>query len=364
MGHSSIYCGISKLPITSGKMVLIPIVKTNQREGSNYAFTGLPIFGEYSTYLSLENIERTPYVIELEKHFNLTIEQIVENIICLKPNRLSDEDKANDRMLELANLTYFPIDREIWDKVIMEYQIVSREITYDVHSIMRYLGFNETKTDDGIEFTHPSTDKTFVSSSTHIVKNKADGQVVSFRSKIYAWETKITDYIDLPEDKKWVIDGDALDLLKLMDGKSFYKYFTFLLGFTYILPEKPIYDENGVEIDRTKVLIETAKKMHELDFESPTYEEDAEKYMSLMETLLDRPSEENMINIYTKNINNFKHEVFTLLKLDSVMRIYSTPLAPINPYYISQDGELIECNEIIQKISAISSARVAKYKND
>lgn len=105
MGHFSYTCRLSGLPITGGdKAVLIPLIPSNDswydngekqirqfgrtsfvsNDGAQIFFKPLtlPVFGEYSGYGSLENIIEDDNTLVLEKHFGLTIQQIVDVICC------------------------------------------------------------------------------------------------------------------------------------------------------------------------------------------------------------------------------------------------------------------------------------------
>lgn len=361
MGHSSIYCAISKLPITSGEMVMIPIVKSGNLEGLNYAFTGFPIFGTYNTYSSMENIERTPYVEALEKHFGLSIDEIVKTIMWANTwSRIETND--NIRLVELSQLSYFPIDREIWDKIIIQYQPTEYNLpTYNKHSILKFLGFEMYKSGSMSEFKHKDCETIFESNwiGSFKVKN-GDGKSLSFNTKHYEWEDTFTKYFDIPEEKKFIIDGKPEDMFKIMEGKEFWEYFNWILGNVNILPPKPLFDENGNEVNRAKYINDLFLKLSSEDTSKEEIYETRKKISSLIDTDI----EDNMIKIYRDNVDSYKDEVLSLYKLYNIMIYYSTPLSPINTYMVTQDGELVECVKIINLISEVSNARINKYCNE
>lgn len=365
MGHSSIYCAISKLPITSGNMVMIPIVKTNQREGSRYGFAGFPIFGTYNTYSSMEQIERTPYVIELEEYFELSIDEIVKTIMWANTWHKIDT-KGNPKLEELSNLDYFPIDREVWDKLVMgfEFDKYDKPIMHKP-SVMKYLGFTETKIGKTLEFTHPNSKHTFISGWEGELKIKDGGnKQIVFSNINHNWEESITKYYDIPEDKQWILNGDIFEVMKLMDDREFYQYCNWIIKHIPTAPPKPHYDENGNKIDATEFLSQAITEMGKLDKNSPTYQQDFEELSTKIENILDRKPEDNMLNIYTNNVEKYKNEVLFLLRLFSLMRVYSTSLEPINTYMVAQDGELSQCTKAISQIYDIAKARLKKYEED
>ena len=103
MGHSSRTCRLSGVPITSGdNAALVALIPTSSwfdnsekkireygkslylsNEGAEVFFVPLflPIFGKYDGYGGLENIVEDDNTKTLEKHFGLTIQEIVD-IIC------------------------------------------------------------------------------------------------------------------------------------------------------------------------------------------------------------------------------------------------------------------------------------------
>lgn len=99
MGSFSVACTASGISITSGqKAVFIPLLPTGEFGDSKgmikmppmhmlvtnsgvmslYQPFSLPIFGTYNDYGSLEDIERTPTVVSIERYFNISIDEFME----------------------------------------------------------------------------------------------------------------------------------------------------------------------------------------------------------------------------------------------------------------------------------------------
>jgi hypothetical protein len=125
MGHSSRTCRLSGVPITSGvKAVLVPLIPTGSwydnseerirkfgkeiylsNEGAEVFFVPLflPIFGSYDGYGGLEDIIEDDNTKVLEKHFGLTIQEIVDIICSLrKDDGYSEALKPIKKKIKLA----------------------------------------------------------------------------------------------------------------------------------------------------------------------------------------------------------------------------------------------------------------------
>lgn len=95
MGSFSVACGVSRMALNSGdKCLLIPLAKTKHsddtRTGSYYVSNDgpigrfhpltLPIFGDYSDYGSLNNIEENSHTKRIEEFFGCSISDFVEHM--------------------------------------------------------------------------------------------------------------------------------------------------------------------------------------------------------------------------------------------------------------------------------------------
>jgi len=110
MGHFSVYCQISRITIKEGqKCVFLPLRRGGLRGA--YVPTLLPIFGTYSGYGDLEDVEITSDYEQLcNTHFNCSVEDLVDKIL---------------HTSELKTVFGCFIDRKVWDFLTKE--IINKE---------------------------------------------------------------------------------------------------------------------------------------------------------------------------------------------------------------------------------------------
>lgn len=178
MGSFSVGCSGSGMSITSGNpCVFIPLIPSNNftnskdrskinlfpmsmivtNHGSNALYNpfSLPIFGIYNDYGSLEenNIIRTSTVEELERFFNITIDQFMEVVTrnWCEDNTEELKDIKNKELIQ--NLSGCFINREIYDFMSnnnSEFEsngfLDGADVNTETLKVLKFLKFEDDKT--------------------------------------------------------------------------------------------------------------------------------------------------------------------------------------------------------------------------
>lgn len=160
MGDFAVSCGVSRMAIRGGdKCLLIPLAKTKHSDditsGSYYVSNDgpigrfhpltLPIFGEYSDYGSLSNIEENCNTKRIEEFYGCTISDFVEHMCYHYNSPLEESENAN---LPKEGFGMF-VKREIFDDFannpMSEYGDKETAFTViDMNTFaLKYLGFVE-----------------------------------------------------------------------------------------------------------------------------------------------------------------------------------------------------------------------------
>lgn len=122
MGSWSVYCGISNITINSRrKCIFLPLVKNKSYEGyDKYIPATLPIFGEYDSYGSLENIVEDFNTKLIEDTYGCSIQEFVNFLV---DGRREYGDKYSkwyekEHLKPLENFNYMWIDGEVYNFLI------------------------------------------------------------------------------------------------------------------------------------------------------------------------------------------------------------------------------------------------------
>lgn len=122
MGSWSVYCGISRITITSGReCVFLPLIENKTHQGyDKYIPATLPIFGEYDDYGGIENIVQDENVKLIEKTYNCSIEDFCAFLTDVRRDYDNDYSDwyGKEHLKPLEALKYMWIDREVWNFLV------------------------------------------------------------------------------------------------------------------------------------------------------------------------------------------------------------------------------------------------------
>ena len=122
MGSWSVYCGISRITITSGReCVFLPLIENKTHQGyDKYIPATLPIFGEYNDYGGIENIVQDKNVKLIEKIYNCSIDDFCAFLTDVRRDYGDDYSDwhGKENLKELENFKYMWIDREVWNYLV------------------------------------------------------------------------------------------------------------------------------------------------------------------------------------------------------------------------------------------------------
>lgn len=234
MGSWSVYCGISKIAITANQeCVLIPLKKNSNAVGyGKYVVATLPIFGNYDDYGGLEDIVRDENTALIEEHFNCTIDEFTNFFTrgCIDKDDVSEELSNNE---ELKEWTFMFVDKKVYD-----FMSTNIENGYDGRghlpfgnkSILELIGFKFIKEDISLgryKYVWEFDNVEFFSDDTWLNCDK--GSVHNFTGTY----SSLSDYVTIPEEKKWIGDKATWELWEYIDDKSVKEQLFYSLGENY-----------------------------------------------------------------------------------------------------------------------------------
>jgi hypothetical protein len=119
MGSWSVYCGISKIAITSGQeCVLLPLKPDNgHRTYMKWLPAVLPIFGKYDDYGGIEDIVEDDNTKLIENYFGVSIEDFCY-FFTRGPIDIEDTEESLQTTEEIKQWSMMWIDRKVYDLMI------------------------------------------------------------------------------------------------------------------------------------------------------------------------------------------------------------------------------------------------------
>lgn len=238
MGSWSVYCGISRITIRSGqRCVLLPLKKSTINDYIPYLPATLPIFGEYDDYGGIENIEENENTKMIEKHFNCTIHDFAYFFTrgCISSGDV-DEDLSKNK--EIKDWTFMFIDREVYD--FMGNYVPSGwngggSLEFGNPKILELIGFNYigekepvNENDKRYKYVWELKGEKFYSDGEWLHHDK--GNVYNFSGDC---SSCLSDYIEIPEDKKWIGEKAMWQLWEHLDEDGRAKHLFRILGRDY-----------------------------------------------------------------------------------------------------------------------------------
>lgn len=143
MGTYSHVCNISKITISAGhKCVFVPLLDCKTPSTESLSIGLLPIFGTYSGYGYLEQIEHDENTAHISKWFSCSIESFVKGIMRQEYDGIVYEEYQN----------WMLIDRNVWDNLTSKIYGPAKLLdhSFGSKSFLKKLGFKlVTKTNSG-----------------------------------------------------------------------------------------------------------------------------------------------------------------------------------------------------------------------
>lgn len=339
MGSWSVYCGLSRISITSGnKCVLLPIKKARLGEYLPYMPACLPIFGEYDDYGGIENIEKNANTELIERYFNCTIEDFCQYFTrgCIRDDE--DDFPAHLKQVkELKDWTFMFIDRQVYD-FLSTFSTKGHDgkghLEYGNPKVLELLGFTyngenvENDTYDPERFKHEweFQGKKFYSDGTWL--HYGNESIFNFENEQYSHG--ILGHITLPEDKMWIGEKTQYQLWKYMGKKWFMENMMWILG-----------------VDRsvasTMEMHEFILKLHPERLGGSDFEEFLPK---------------GIVTEYIKNYETFGDTICELATIRHNMHCFSGHFEPHMLYVTPQCGEHELHQIILEKFAQINKSYI------
>ena len=319
MGHWSVCCGISNVPIVRGqRCVVLPIRKQKDySRGDSWISGVLPIYGNYDDYGGLENIEENENTKLIESYFNVSIKDFV-NFFTMGSIHIEEtllELRENE---EIKNWSYMFIDREVFDYMTTH----NPDIQFD-KTKLQLLGFESIG-----KHQYKKQDKVFGLFGNYLYFENSP--ICDIEPSTIGNKPPLTHYINLTEEEISIAKSSRFQLWRhyerlppSLNGRGELNDFDFcLLGSFGILP----FSFPGIEDLTIPIRSLYAKKVVESD---PYFTDE-------------------LVKLLTLNIN---------------LRHMSGSLNPHNPYATIQTGARRECHIILEKFVEINKNYLIKEES-
>lgn len=219
MGSWSVYCGISRISITSGDECVFLPLKKGHGDYLPYFPATLPIFGTYDDYGGIENIKEDKNTKLIEKHFKCTIHDFCYFFTrgCIRDDE--DEFPQHLKMVdEIKNWKFMFISRAVYDHMstyIHKGYGGQDSIDLGNEGILKLLGFEYVGHDDKetryFQMWKYKNGEIFHSDGTWLHEEKYPS--------LYHYH-QLKPILNLPDELDWVGEKTMADLWRYLDDEQ------------------------------------------------------------------------------------------------------------------------------------------------
>lgn len=373
MGSWSVYCGISKIVITSGqKCVLLPLKKNlNGESYLSYLPATLPIFGEYDDYGGIENIEKDDNTKLIEEHFGVSIEDFsfffTRGIV---RDDESDFPKKLKKVEEIKKWTFMFIDRQVYD-FMSEYVHAGfgggGGLDYGNKDILNLLGFNyigentNKKVYDYQRFNKEweLNGEKFYSDGTWLCHPK--GSVHTLNGKYSA----LSEYVKIPEDKLWVGQKIMWQLWEHLSDVNAKKQLLHIIGKRY----SSIYDDDEMD---TSYLPEAFQKLKDWEEKNKDLDISQEEKNKVFQKIIveakngvkkiEKPK--TIVDAYVNDFRKYAKLLCDLVTIRHNLYPMSGTFEPYILYLTPQCGEHKHHQVLLNKFAEINANNISELGYD
>ncbi|MFW5847896.1 MAG: hypothetical protein ACOCVF_03170 [bacterium] len=343
MGSWSVYCGISKITISSGdNCVLLPI-KPSRKNGFNtylpYLPTTLPIFGEYNDYGGLENIKKDENTKLIEEYFNIPISEFVE-LFTTNNKNIPDNH-------ELKDWKYMFIDYEVYSFMISHINNEHKgDIEFGNPDILKLIGFEYLGEDSNqTRYVHKwkYDDVILYSDGSFAQINENNIYKCDFS---YNKKNSLRNYINIPEDKLWIFENTMWTLWKYLKKSYNINSLSYIIGHRKSCPLSIRLEERILEVSETLSKDELIEFVDELKvYRKGELENDTHIRIS---------------DIYINKLNKFGDGLSDLITLRQNMYSISACFEPYIECITPQYPNYKEYDYIKSKMIKINEKRISE----
>lgn len=364
MGSWSVYCGISKIAITSGqKCVLLPLKKNNTRDSYlTHLPATLPIFGEYDDYGGIENIEKDDNTKLIEEHFGVKIEKFCE--FFTRGIVIDDEDgfpKKLKKVEEIKDWEFMFIDRQVYDfmsKYTQRGYGGAGSLDYGNKDILTLLGFKYNG-----EKTHPEVydskrynrewelnGEKFYSDGTWLHHPK--GSVYYFSGQ----SSSLSQYVEIPEDKKWVGEKAMWQLWEHLGDNKAKQLLLYIIG----KKSFGIFDDDEDDNSYISIALERLKEWQEENKDLSISEKETQKvFYKIMEDAKNGVKKvkpvKKIADAYANEFRKYGKLLCDLVTIRHNLYPMSGTFEPYILYLTPQCGEYRHHQSILNKFAEINN---------
>ena len=340
MGCWSVYCGISKITIREGDdFVIIPIRKnTSGRSYFKWLPATLPIFGKYNDYGGMEEIVQDENTKLIEEHFGITIDEFV--VFLLDGKRTYDRDEATEVEEKMKNLdeakdwNFMFVERGVYD-FMSTFSGEPGHLEFGDKGVLELIGFEYVGLGEDPRYKHvwKFGDKLFESDGTWM-------HDVATKQGVYCFDTgysKLSDLIEIPEDKKWIGTKTMAQLWEHLPDKTAKKFLLYGIGLDY----------HDLEDSRERILEILKANNPDMD-------------LSEFET----PEAKTLEEKYKRDFRTHGKLLCDLTSISSNFHPMSGTYEPYILYLTPQCGEHRTHQKMLEKFAEINKSRLRDDEDD
>lgn len=336
MGSWSVYCGISKIAITSGQdCVLLPLKPDNgHRTYMKWLPAVMPIFGNYDDYGGIEDIVEDDNTKLIESYFGVSIEDFCY-YFTRGPIDHDDTSEVMQKNKEVEKWSMMWIDRKVYDFMI---SVVDKK-DYDLGGIdlgnpkiltmlgFTYIGENRNnKTYDPKRYYHEWTKDNFtLYSDGNYIQTENKGNSIFRIHGRGSYDTGLNKYVSIPQELDYIKDKYKWQLWRLVQSEDKYE-----------------------------------DKVGELLFWIMGADISDYRYYSLLSRLSKGIGEpiakkiNSIVELYIDNVDKFGDRFADLVTLRHNLRPMSGAFEPMQQYLTPQCGEYKQHQLILNKFAEIN----------
>lgn len=357
MGDYSQYCNVSKITINPNqKCVIIPLQKGDR--DNSYLPVMLPIFGTYTGYGSLEDIEISENTKLIETHYadklvSSKIDEIVNDIMRMDYEYNTEH---THKLFDNGIIGYMLVDRQVYDSLsIINHCPEYNDLVLGESGLLLELGFTLNQDETENRKTNNEryyqvwelNDKKIVSDETWIHLYDSDEGLYSLED--------LFNHFDISDDKKYLLSKNSSQVWQLYKRKSLLDgNLLWVIGKNKFYSDN-MYDELLDRLEDTTKKQRLEKHLSELliidsDDEFLTY-----RIESIKTRIFDLDS---LTTEYCKNLNIFGDSIAELCTLFFNMRCFSNLFELQKPCVTPQYGQYKAHSTLLRLFADINDSYI------
>ena len=362
MGKYSHYCNISKITITANqKCVLIPLRKSNTLNTIGYLSyvpATLPIFGTYTGYGSLEDIEEDDNTKLIEQYYSkklkyYKIDEITEYIM-----RMGIETNCNhtQNLIDDGIVSFMLVDRQVYDSLSKINYSEEWDFRLGEEGLLKELGFTFIEENSNARYNQvwELNEKIILS----------DGRWIELPDSSGIYDLKgLIEYANVDKTKHYLLDKNSSQIWNLYSDEVLLDFhLVWVLGRNKFFSEMQ-YNKLLNRLDKETSLTRLTKQHNEilnsLDENDIGFKEYRLKHIK--EQIYNLNS---LSTLYCENIKQYGDRIAELCTLYFNMKCFSTTFQPQDILQSPQYGKYQSHSKMLQLFVDINNSYINTQVDD